>query len=273
MPIALIQGGELDGEIVGIVMDESCCKDHIDVGKGACSKKKHCCNKCVVMDDCAGDMPGRKELILEGKSQFIPIPKQHEREIDFIAAPSGSGKSTVAAKLIKVFRQINPKAPIIIFSRTPFKDDPALCDIEMNQIDLDQLPNVMIDITTDVPKGSMIVFDDTDTIQDTKILKIVNAIMADIMEVGRKLSLYTIITQHLILGNDKKKSRTIMNECQYMTVFPKSGSAQQINYALKTYFGFTNKDIQGVLDAKSRWVRISKSYPQYVMAEKNLMLR
>jgi hypothetical protein len=270
-PIALIQGGKYDGEIVGLVSGNDCCHDHISVGKQQCTKKKRCCDKCDCEDDKDGDFDGKKDIQIPDGC-FVPLPKQHEREIDFIAARSGAGKTTVAAKLIKVFHKINPKSPIIIFSRAPIENDPALAGIPMNQINLEELPTVSIDITRDVPMGSMIVFDDTDTIQDNQIKKIVDGIMTDIMEVGRKLKLYTIITQHLILGNDKKKSRTIMNECQYFTCFPKACSAQQIKYALNSHFGFCNKEIQKILDTDSRWVRISKEYPQYIMSERSLRL-
>jgi hypothetical protein len=58
-----------------------------------------------------------------------------------------------------------------------------------------------------------------------------------------------------------------MNEMQSMTVFPKSGSAQQIKYALKTYFGLDKNQIENIINLPSRWVTIFKGFPQTVMYE------
>jgi hypothetical protein len=92
--------------------------------------------------------------------------------------------------------------------------------------------------------------------------------MSDIMEIGRKLNIWLVITNHLVIPNEKKMARTIMNEMHSMTVFPKSGSAQQIRYALKTYFGLTNKQIDEIIKMPSRWITVYKSYPQYVLYDK-----
>jgi hypothetical protein len=87
------------------------------------------------------------------------------------------------------------------------------------------------------------------------------------MEVGRKLNCNMIITNHLVIPNEKKFARTLLNEINMISLFPKSGSSQQIKYALKTYWGMNNKQIDKILDLKSRWVIISKTYPQYVLYE------
>jgi hypothetical protein len=258
-----MQGGKSDGKVLSIVSEDNCCFNH----SVKCSNKKQCCIECSVLDDRTGDID-RKEVAISDDGCMIPILNTRERSVEYIAGPSGSGKSTVAAKMIRVFHKLKPNSPIFVFSRAEYKDDPALKDIPMNQVKLDELKGFTLDITKDIPHGSMVLFDDTNTIQDNSILKIVNSIMEDIMEVGRKLGLYIIITSHLIIPNNRKQARTILNECQYLTIFPKSGNAQQISYALKTYFGFGKKDIEKIMNTNSRWVRISKNYPQYIMSDK-----
>ena len=85
------------------------------------------------------------------------------------------------------------------------------------------------------------------------------------MKVGIKLNCNMIVTSHLVVPNEKKIARTVLNEMHSLTVFPEIGQCQQIKYALKTYFGMNNNQIDKILSTKSRWVRISKTYPQYVV--------
>ena len=196
---------------------------------------------------------------------LIPVPNL-EREIPYIAGPSGSGKSTYAARYIEKFKKQFPDKEVYVFSR--LDKDPALDHLKPNRIKIDEtLVENPIDITEEIKGGALLLFDDVNTIQDDKVKKVIDKLMADIMEVGRKLDIYIVITNHLVIPNEKKIARTIMNEMQSMTIFPKSGSAQQIRYALKTYFGLNNKQIDQILNINSRWVTIYKSYPQTIMYE------
>ena len=210
-----------------------------------------------------------KEYELVGKGRLIPLVNLDERSIEYIAGPSGSGKSTLAAELAESWKELYPDKDIFFLSRTNYRDDPAFKNLVMRQITINESLLVdPIDITKEVHDTTMIIFDDVTTIPDDKIKKSVEKLMSDIMEIGRKLKIWIIITSHLVIGNDKKLARTIMNELQSLYIFPKSGSAQQISYSLKTYFGLSKKQIEKLLHLPSRWVKVSKSYPQYVMWER-----
>jgi len=200
--------------------------------------------------------------------KFEPRLNPYQRSVVYIAGPSGSGKSTYAANLIKAYLNYLDK-PFYIFSRTDCAGDEAFKGLKYNQISIDNsLIDFPIDITKELVGGSIVLFDDCNTIQDKKLKIIVEKLMEDILEIGRKLDITIIITSHLVIPSSKNFARTIMNELQSLTVFPKSGSAQQIRYALKTYFGIDNKQIDEILKIKSRWVTVSKSYPMYVLSEK-----
>ena len=124
-----------------------------------------------------------------------------------------------------------------------------------------------INIETELVGGSILLFDDCNTLQNDKLKKQIDKLMGDIMEVGRKLDITIIITNHLVIPNERKMARTLLNEAQIITVFPKSGSTQQIAYALKTYFGLSKRQIDELLDLPSRWVTVYKNYPMFVMYE------
>lgn len=238
-----------------------------------------CCKKCKVYyddstesesseDDIRGNGIIGKEFKPPKNMKLLPIPDLTDRFVDYIAGPSGSGKSTVTAMLANQFQKIFPLKPVYIFSRTDAKDDPAFKGLKrIHQIHLDDsIVEDPIDIVSEIKEGgALMIFDDCNTIQNDKIKKEVEKLMADAMEVGRKLKCNMIITSHLVVPNEKKMARTILNEMHNLTIFPKSGSSQQIRYALKTYFGMNNHQIDKILATKSRWVRISKTYPQYVL--------
>ncbi len=192
-----------------------------------------------------------------------------KRVVEYIAGPSGVGKTTIAIELIKNYLKVFPKTPFYLFSRTPWREDPAYRELEREpiQIILDE-SNVDDDITSKFPHGSLIFFDDVTTIAEKIIKNKIEHLIRDILEVGRKLRLNIIITNHLLVPIDQAFARTIMNELQMLTIFPKSGAVQQITHVLKTYFGFSAVQIKRILALPSRWVRISRTYPQYVLYDK-----
>lgn len=220
-----------------------------------------------------------KKLYLDSKndSGYQPIIQKvrveprlnpYERSVSYIAGPSGSGKTSYALSVIKPYLELFPEKPFFLFSRTDYKDDPAYKGLKPIQIPINEkIIADPIDITKELTGGSIVFFDDCNTIQDDKMRKAIEKLIGDILEVGRKLDITIVITSHLVIPNERKMARTILNEMQMLTVFPKSGSSQQIRYALKQYYGLTNKQIDQIIALKSRWVTISKSYPNYVIYE------
>lgn len=271
--IAKINGGKLDNELLYINNEEI----HDD-SSGFCDcrncspkrcKKRPCCDYCCFNDD----LPSDSKHIFINDGILSPIPKVEERGVDYIAGPSGSGKSTYAATLASVFKKVYPKSNFYIFSRTDCRDDPAFKHLNPIQVTIDDsIVDDPIDAVSELKGGCMVLFDDCNTIPNDKQRKAVDKLMADIMEVGRKLNIWIIITNHLVIPNEKKMARTVMNEMQSMTVFPKSGSVQQIKYCLKQYYGLNNKQIDMIVSLPSRWVTVFKNYPMCVMHERGAFI-
>lgn len=264
-PIAKIVGGDLDGEIIYLNTEENkpCCR--------RCSKRcrrKPCCGGCNMCCDNEDDEIG-KDFHLPDYSILQPLMNVNQRSVNYIAGPAGSGKSTYASSIIERYKKIFPEKEFFIFSRTDAKNDPALTKLGGMQVPIsEKLVTDPIDIEKELTGGCVILFDDCNTIQNPKFKKAIDDLMSDIMEVGRKMDISIIITNHLVIPNERKMARTVLNEMQTLTVFPKSGSSQQISYCLKTYFGLTKKQIDHILTLPSRWVTICKMYPMFVMHEK-----
>jgi phosphoenolpyruvate synthase/pyruvate phosphate dikinase len=220
--------------------------------------------KLICIDENQED--GYEDIELVPNSKLRPLMNMIDRGVYYIAGCSGSGKSTYAISLIKDYLKMYPETEFYIFSRTDAREDPAFAGIKINQIKIDEsLLNNPIDIEKEIGSRSILFFDDCNTIQNDKLKKYIESLMGDIMEVGRKLKINIVITNHLVIPNEKKFARTILNELQSLTVFPKSGSSQQISYALKTYFGLSKKQINRILNLPSRYVTILKHYPMTVL--------
>jgi hypothetical protein len=209
--------------------------------------------------------------LLEGKIK--PLMNYEERGVYYIAGPSGSGKSTYAINLIKDYIKMYPKSDFFLFSRTSYKNDPVFNGMKISQIKIDEsLLEKPIDIEKELNENSILFFDDCNTVQNIALKNYLDRLMGDVMEVGRRLKINIIITNHLVLPQEMKIKRTIMNEVQYLTIFPQSGSSQQITYALKTYFGLNRRQINKILELSSRWVTIIKHYPMSVIYEKGVYI-
>lgn len=256
LPRAIINGGENNGKIISI--DENEKNNDNDNNSND--------------DNYDNEISGFDEIDLnDGK--LNPLMDFKNRGVYYIAGPSGSGKTTYTVNLIKDYLKMYPTSDFFLFSRTDYKGDPAFKGMRISQIKLDeQLLENPIDIEKEISQNSILFFDDCNTVQNENLKKYVEKLMCDIMEVGRRLQINIMITNHLVIPNERKFARTCLNEIQYLTVFPKSGSSQQITYVLKTYFGLNNKQIQKILSLKSRWVTVIKQYPMTVMYDKGIYI-
>jgi Cdc6-like AAA superfamily ATPase len=218
---------------------------------------------------------GFDEIILDDneKSVIRPLLDMENRSVNYIAGPSGSGKTSYAVNLIKDYLKVYPKTDFFLFSRTDYHNDPVYKGMKIAQIKIDEnLIENPIDIEQELSERSLLFFDDCNTIQNTELKKYVEGLIEDIMEVGRKLNITIIVTNHLVIPNERKFARTVLNEIQSLTVYPKSGTTQQISYALKTYFGINKKDIEKILGLNSRWVTVIRNYPMTVLYERGVYI-
>lgn len=222
-------------------------------------------NKILYIDPNYLEGRGDFELPQGDTGKLIQHPDPLNCRVLFVAGPSGSGKTTYVANYAIDYNKLFPKNDIWVFSRLPKDDllDKVIPKKRKVKPPLEDLLEEPFDANNEM-KNCLVIFDDIDTVQDDKTKEAIYKIMRDVLEIGRHNNINVIITSHLIVGNDRKNSRTILNEAQCLTVFPKSGTAQQIRYVLKQYLGISNDEIENILNLPSRWVTIAKSYPQYV---------
>ncbi len=199
------------------------------------------------------------------------IPKStEERWILYICAPSGGGKSFQTAQCIKQWKKLHPKGPVYIFSAKP--KDPAFDSIPKIQRINYRNPDFMADHIDannfQDPNHSLVVFDDIFCESDKRVQAKILSVMNSILELGRSMHISCIVTSHAAKSKDKSKS--ILNECQGIVVFPGHTLEKHIFDVLNDYWGLNKDNIERVLSSKSRWVCIYKGKPKIMITSDNI---
>lgn len=211
----------------------------------------------------------KKEFNVPDEGSLMVMPNSEKTERLFIAGPTDSGKSHWSRRYIDEWSKLFPNRRIFLFSDVD--NDEELDDIKkLHRIKInDELITHPLK-STDFPDGSLVLFDDTDSIIDPKILKAVESLRNHLIRRGRHEGLYVLVSNHML--SDYTKTRVILNECNGMTIFPKSGASNGIKYSLSKYCGLTKGQIDKIMALNSRWVTIYKNYPMYVVYDKGVYL-
>jgi len=201
----------------------------------------------------------------ESDAKIKPIMDIYGRNIIYFAGQSGSGKSTMMAEYIKSYNKLHPKNKVYFIGRTKYTEDPAYKALKMIQLSVDK----PIDFVKDGYKNCMFVFDDVATFSDKMQQNNVFHLIKDLAEVARKAEISVLISSHLLIPNEKSLARVLLNELDTLVIFPRSASIHHITYALSKYFGMSKPTIRRILGTSSRYVVISKRYPNYVLEEQH----
>lgn len=205
-------------------------------------------------------------------------------EISYIYGPNRSGKTFYAAKYATLWSEMFEDWPIFLFSRRD--KDRVLDEIQaVSRVSLTPeglgLPGNSAGtsmLTMSDFEHSLVIFDDIDTIADKNICKAVQKLRDDIMETGRQKMIYVINTSHL--GMNWTPTRTVLNEANSYTLFPRKGNYEHNFNILKSKMGMKPVVIRGIMDrpdglahqGKWGWVTVYKDSPQYIIYENGCKL-
>lgn len=199
-------------------------------------------------------------------SKLEVMPRKDIVEKLYVSGVSGSGKSTYVGKYLKHFKKMFPDDQINVFSSVD--EDEALDVHDPVRVDLDEAvddPYLVQDF-----ESSISVFDDTNTIRDKMVRDAVNAVQAELIEIGRHYQARVIVTSHILCNY--KQTRQILNEATSVTFFPNSSGKYHINNFLRTHAGLDRDQIERVFLLPSRWVTIYRTFPSYIIWEKGVSL-
>lgn len=209
-----------------------------------------------------------KEFKIYDEGVIQPLPNFNKTERCYIAGPTECGKSYVCKKYMEQLTKVHPDMPIYLFSDV--EEDPEIDSIN----NLKRIPLTEDMIENPPPttkfKDSICIFDDIDSIQNRKLYKVIQGLRDSLLRRGRHDNISTLITSHLM--SNYKDTRIILNECNSITFFPRSGASDAIKYTLQKYAGMGKKAVSKTINLPSRWVMVYKSYPSYVMYEKGVYI-
>ncbi len=269
LPVAKIKGGGDDGTIIHLK------KPTLRVSSTRLiSTNKNESDESVEIED-------------NDSGMLQPIANENHHEIVYVCGPAGSGKSTYTGNYIKSYKKVFPKKRIIVISGVE-KDKP-LDDLGVFRYDANDESILENPLTVDDFRGenygSLIIFDDFDSINNKKIRAEIFDFMERLIKTcrihtdeklttkeRRNLDIDVVITGHQIFNY--KATREIINELTSITIFPLAGNSYQITQFLKRYMGFDNDNVNRIykVGEMSRWVTVFRQFPQWVLYEKGCYL-
>jgi adenylate kinase family enzyme len=192
------------------------------------------------------------------------INPKTERQIWYVVGASGSGKSYYTKMICKEYTKKFPDRNVYMFSSLP--DDVSVDDIK--NLKRPKIDDTLVSDPIDASEfaESMVIFDDCDTLTNKAQRKEVFKILDQILQTGRHHKISCVLTFHL--PSDRQTTRQMLNECHFVTIFPKSVMTASTKYVLENYIGITPKMMKEIKKLSSRWVTIAKNYPQAILSEK-----
>ena len=300
-PIALVKGGDYDGEILYVHEDDhrTAKKPAFDINPNRyrtelrdfkptdrvrlLSRLEEAFNKGLTSEQLIGETAIGKQLyerILsdsvkdksinlpddESTFQLLPSPDPDRREVFYIAGASGSGKSHIAKGLGECYKRLHPDREVYLISK--LGEDATLDSMKPKpkRINIQTL----IDDYPDLNEFSecLVIFDDYDTFTGDAE-KIVHKLIDDLATMGRHTKTTMLCLSHYL--TNYKKTRLLLNEATHIVVYPQATSYHALGYLLKTHVGMTKDDVRD-LKKMGRWVCIYKHYPQWLISGKHARL-
>lgn len=211
----------------------------------------------------------KKEFKIFDDGIIQPLPRFNKTERVYIAGQTECGKSYWCKMYLNQMVKVHPDKKIFLFSDV--EEDPEIDEIKnliRFKLDDDLAKKTSIDLSNF--DNSICLFDDIDSIQNKLVYKFVQNLRDCILRRGRHNAISTLITSHLL--SNYGDTRIILNECNSIVLFCRSGSSYQIKYLLNKYIGLDKEQINKIMNLPSRWVKIQKNAPMYITYEKGIYL-
>lgn len=212
---------------------------------------------------------GEAEIKLT-KGKIVVLPRLDKVEKIYVSGVSGSGKSTWCSSWLKEFlRKDHKHDPIYLVSAVGY--DKAFDDKFPDNIERIDLEDILTDpIHPNDLEDSVVVLDDSDSILDRRVNKVVADLRDNLLECGRHTNTRMLCTSHIL--SNYKATRKLLNEATTVVTFPRSGGAFHIRTFLEKYCGFSKTQVKKFMGLKSRWCSVSRQYTPYAMHEKGVYL-
>ena len=200
-----------------------------------------------------------KIILRSGNFQIAPSNVYGQPQRIFVCGRAGSGKSFWVAEYLQQFKKFYPKRRIYLISQKTH--DKLLDPLIHKIIPINEIESANFE--ADDFKECLVLFDDVDVISCKREEKSVFDLIAKILEVGRSLDTYCILTLHIAASHGQ--SKRILNACTHLTYF-KDSATHSNEYVLQNYFGFDKNELKALKKLNSRSITIIRDVPQLVLS-------
>jgi len=294
-PIAIVKGGDYDGEILYINADDTkkVRKPKREINAVRYDKElKHLkpaqrvavfnrlqealargipTEHLIESDDIKhlyhriqADQSHDTSVVLPDDSSFqlIPPSDPKSRSVWYIAGASGSGKSYIARQLAEAYKRMFPSRDIYLISK--LNEDSTLDTMKVGKPKRIRVETLVDDYPSiEEFRDCMLIFDDYDTFQGAEG-KAVQTLIDDLAIQGRHTGTTILCLTHYI--TNYKKTRLLLNEASHFVVYPQATSYHALKYLLTTHIGMSADEVKD-LRKLGRWICVSKNFPQYLISQ------
>ncbi len=274
------KNNDKDNELVYVYdKDSMCCKNcSEDCGVGDSDVCCNSCNNILIHKNHIKQKQNKfkniKEIKLPENYKFQLMPSNlpfQSRSLEYITAPAGAGKSFFVSNYLIEFKKCFKNCKVYMISR---KNKDILLDEHIDKrINPDDMVDADLradDFKSEKGKINLVIFDDVDSCPSDKKHNVKGAVyklMDDIIEIGRSLGIYCVVTSH-IPANGASESKRIINGCTSLTLFLNCINMNAM-YLLEKHLGLSKNEIKKIKKLDGRTVTIIKSiHPHIILSEK-----
>jgi hypothetical protein len=213
---------------------------------------------------------GLPSIELEDGYKFCLAPrpvKEKERVTMSACAESGAGKSFFIREYVKRYNEMFPKNPIYLIS---YLDKDETLDEYKKIIRLDAFKPEFLDQCSDMDielefGHSFVIFDDIDSITSKKMKDKIYGLLNKMLRIGRHFHISVAYIGHELYNSNDLKS--ILNESQTITFFPRFLNFKKMKYLLEVYFGLSKEQIKRIRGIKDRSVTFIKGSDKVILSD------
>jgi energy-coupling factor transporter ATP-binding protein EcfA2 len=204
---------------------------------------------------------------------FFPGTHRSTREskhndVIVISGKKGSGKTELAKFMAYVYHEKLPRNRVIIFSgiKDLYNDLPWAIKVDLKEVEQEEQEKSRGDYCG-IPdasefRDSLVIFDDTEKMPNTKIEKMLYQLANVLAQNGRNFGTNFICILHQV--NKGLQSTTLLREADTFVIFPRSYDMNTFN-TLIHHLGFSKEDAQALYAQKEEWfILIHQTIPSYV---------
>ncbi len=247
----------------------------------------------LIMRDINTRLPYHYIAEIECRFYCCPTLRNNQRDFIIVTGPSGVGKSWWAADYCVTYHHTHPERKVYLFSgkntdeafdkikdvvtRLPREEWSAF----MGNVEAEsegpkrkrrkvefELPADTNDVS--VYANTLFVFDDIDDILPEALKRKVYAFKEFLTRLGRSSGIDLVLCNHLHL--DYHKTRSELNECTAVVLFPRSSTIHHMQRYMKEHLGLDKDNINKIIDEKYKWAMLYTQHPMAVITQQEMWL-